>query len=147
MLLTWYPSHAHGIRSSLLKYCNLIIVSLLATSTSVFYCNTSTAVSVSLVVKYRGSAVNRARTSDQFCPTKLQGIFIFRLPWSCVNEAAELEISAKTVLLTMSGSLAITCQPHTPQVSHFHFSQKNNSLHCAKSCRPFELFVNENCKL
>jgi len=37
------------------------------------------------------------------------------------NKVGELEISAKTVLLTMSGSLALTCPPPHTQVSHFYF--------------------------
>ena len=46
------------------------------------------------------------------------------------NKAAELEISAKTVLLTMSSSLAPPCQPRPPQVSHFHFGQKSTVDQC-----------------
>ena len=46
------------------------------------------------------------------------------------NKAAELKISAKTVLLTMSSSLAPPCQPRPPQVSHFHFGQKSTVVQC-----------------
>jgi len=43
------------------------------------------------------------------------------------NKAAELEISAKTVLLTMSSSLAPPCQPH-PHKSHIFILAKNQQL-------------------
>jgi len=43
------------------------------------------------------------------------------------NKAAELEISAKTVLLTMSGSLAPTCQP-PPHKSRIFIVAKNQQL-------------------
>ena len=42
-----------------------------------------------------------------------------------------------------------TCVEHQPFKLERREAPRQQSakLHCAKSCRPFELFVNENCKL